>query len=78
MERVHVEHARGTPARPMTDTDLFEKFSAALAIGGIVDAATLRTLIMDEADVPVSVLMDHLSPAGLADAPALRQALAGG
>jgi prepilin-type processing-associated H-X9-DG protein len=77
VERVHVEHARGTPARPMSDTDLFEKFSAALAMGAILDAATLRTLIMDEADVPVSVLMDHLSPAGPADAPALRQVSGG-
>jgi 2-methylcitrate dehydratase PrpD len=78
VERVHVEHARGTPARPMSDTDLFEKFSAALAMGGIADAPTLRTLIMDEPDVPVSVLMDHLSPAGLADAPASRHAAVGG
>jgi 2-methylcitrate dehydratase PrpD len=66
VERLHVEHARGTPARPLTDRDLMEKFVAALALGGIEDGAGLGDLILAGRSVPVSMLMDRLSDAGAA------------
>lgn len=62
-ESAHVKHARGTPARPMTDDDLLDKFSAAVAMGGMPGAPELADLIMHKADFPVPALMDHLAAA---------------
>jgi 2-methylcitrate dehydratase PrpD len=61
VERLHVEHARGTPARPLTDRDLMEKFSASLRLGGLEDGTALGELILTQRSVPVSALMDRLS-----------------
>jgi 2-methylcitrate dehydratase PrpD len=61
VERLHVEHARGTPARPLTDEDLMEKFVAALALGGIQEGAELGKIILKEPAVRISTLMDRLS-----------------
>ena len=58
-QSVHVPHARGTPARPLTDTDLREKFGAALQQGGIRDAAGFAKLIMEGEDEPVGTLIDR-------------------
>lgn len=58
---IHVPHARGTPARPLTDRDLLEKFDAALAIGGLEGGNELATLILEGEDVPVAELMDRVS-----------------
>ena len=60
-ERLHVAHARGTPARPLTDNDLMDKFSAALALGGIDSRSRLPDLVWRGTDVPVAALMDELS-----------------
>jgi 2-methylcitrate dehydratase PrpD len=60
VERLHVEHARGTPARPLTDQDLMEKFIAALALGGIENGAELGKLILAAPALRISKLMDHL------------------
>jgi 2-methylcitrate dehydratase PrpD len=60
-DRFHTVHALGTPSRPMSDKDLADKFTVALAMGGIDNAEELRKLIMDERNVPISVLMGHLA-----------------
>ena len=59
-EALHVEHARGTPARPLTDQDLIEKFVAAVALGGIENATELGELILMHPAVRISTLLDHL------------------
>ena len=61
VERLHVAHARGTPARPLTDGDLLEKFVAALTLGGIAGGEQLGTMILSEPRVPIATLMDRLS-----------------
>jgi hypothetical protein len=61
VEHLHVEHARGTPARPLTDRDLIEKFVAALALGGMPEAESLGARILAEPNMPLSKLMDHLT-----------------
>jgi hypothetical protein len=62
VERLHVEHARGTPARPLTDRDLMDKFVAALTLGGMADGANLGTRILTEPNLPISTIMDFLTP----------------
>lgn len=61
---VHVEHAKGTSVRPMSDEDLYEKFAALLSSSGLANANAnaLRRFVMTARDEPVSALMDHLSP----------------
>jgi 2-methylcitrate dehydratase PrpD len=61
VERLHVDHARGTPARPLTDRDLMEKFLAALELGCLKGGAELGELILTQRGVPISALMDRLS-----------------
>ncbi len=61
VEHLHVEHARGTPARPLTDRDLMEKFVAALALGGLPEGASLGERILTEPNMPVSRLMEHVT-----------------
>jgi 2-methylcitrate dehydratase PrpD len=60
VERLRVEHARGTPARPLTDHDLMEKFVAALALGGIENGTELGELILTRPAVRISTLLDRL------------------
>jgi 2-methylcitrate dehydratase PrpD len=62
-DEVHVTHARGTQARPLSDQDLREKFDAALALGGIGDCDALADLIM-AGDAPVGRLIDRLNVSG--------------
>ncbi len=62
VERLHVAHARGTPARPLTDGDLLEKFVAALTLGGIAGGEQLGTMILSEPRVPIATLMDRAEP----------------
>ena len=52
VERLHVAHARGTPARPLTDGDLLEKFVAALTLGGIAGGEQLGAMILSEPRLP--------------------------
>lgn len=59
-QSMHVAHAKGTSIRPMTDQDLLEKYSAALASAGIHDGRTLHALIMTETDIAAARIMDHL------------------
>ncbi len=58
----HVEHARGTTARPLTDSDLVEKFLICLSTGGIDNAENLLALIMHSEDVRVAQVMRNLKP----------------
>ena len=60
-EVVHVEHAKGTSIRPMTDADVLDKFSAALAMGGIADGRALYEVIMTATDAPAAVILDQLA-----------------
>lgn len=60
-QEVHIQHARGTSIRPMTDEDLREKYAALLAGAGIDDGMPLHRLIMTGAREPASTIMDHLS-----------------
>jgi 2-methylcitrate dehydratase PrpD len=57
---VHVRHARGTKARPLTDADLDEKYAAAMAMGGSTHGAEVAALIR-KGDVPIRKVLDHLS-----------------
>lgn len=59
--QVHVEHAKGTSIRPMSDEDLYDKFAAALAESGFSDFGALHRLIMTGREEPVAALMDHLA-----------------
>jgi 2-methylcitrate dehydratase PrpD len=54
---VHVPDARGTPARPMTDADLVDKFRICLASGGIEGADYLVAVILERDDVSVGEVM---------------------
>lgn len=63
---VHVEHARGTSIRPMTDRDLYDKYAALLASSGVADPGPLHALIMTGTDVPVATLMGHMTGTGRA------------
>lgn len=56
-----VHNARGTPARPLTDSDLVEKFVAALAIGGIASGEDLAGLVLADDDVQISALVDQIN-----------------
>jgi 2-methylcitrate dehydratase PrpD len=58
---VHVEHARGTPERPMSDEDLRQKFDSGLAIGGFDCGDELAGLVMSGEQEPISRIMDHLA-----------------
>ena len=58
--KTHVEHARGTTQRPMSDDDLLEKFATALEIGGYSGADTLADLIMTADTAPVAQIIDRL------------------
>ena len=62
-QSVHVEHAKGTSIRPMTDADLLDKFTAALAMGGIADGRPLYDLIITMTDAPAAAILDHLAKA---------------
>lgn len=57
---IHVEHARGTTERPMSDEDLLQKFEAGLDIGGFRNANALADLIMTADAVPVGRILDFL------------------
>jgi hypothetical protein len=57
---VHVEHARGTAERPMSDEDLRLKFDSGLALGGFDRADELASLIMAGGVEPVGRIMDFL------------------
>jgi 2-methylcitrate dehydratase PrpD len=61
VERIHVRHARGTQARPMTDDDLREKFFAACNMGGINEAGELAALVMNGDKEPAGQLLSRLS-----------------
>lgn len=54
---VHVPDARGTPARPMTDADLVDKFRTCLASGGIEGADYLVAVILEGDDVSAGEVM---------------------
>lgn len=58
---IHVEQARGTAERPMSDEDLRAKFEAGLTLGGIQRAHELANLIMLGTEEPVAQIMDHLA-----------------
>lgn len=60
-ETLHVQHARGTQARPMTDGDLKEKFTAAFELGGYKNADTVADLVMNGRKEPVGALYELLS-----------------
>ena len=60
--RVHVAHARGTRARPLTDDDLLGKFLDATRMGGVSCSPRLADRIR-VGDVPVSALMKLASDA---------------
>lgn len=60
-ESLFVPQARGTQARPLNDTDLREKFDAALQLGGIKDTETLANLVMNGDREPVGALIRNLS-----------------
>ncbi len=63
VETMHVAHARGTQARPMTDADLLEKFNAAFELGGYKEAAAVADLVMTGAKQPVGALFERLAGA---------------
>jgi 2-methylcitrate dehydratase PrpD len=60
IEKLHVAHARGTQARPMTDADLLEKFTAAFELGGYRNAASIADLVMTGGKQPVGALYEQL------------------
>ena len=60
---LHVDQARGTAARPMSDDDLKQKFAAGMALGGLAGTDELAGLIMNGTDAPVARIMDLLAPA---------------
>ena len=57
---IHVEHARGTPERPMSDDDLRLKFDSGLAIGGFEGADELANLVLTGKAEPIARIMDYL------------------
>ena len=57
---VHVEQARGTSARPMSDDDLRQKFALGLNIGGFEGGDALADLIMGAWDEPIGRILDAL------------------
>ena len=58
---VHVEHARGTIARPMNDAELEEKFRAACRIGGNPHADRLLAAIGRLEELPLTELAQLLA-----------------
>lgn len=58
---VHVEHARGTMDRPMSDDDLRRKFELGLQIGGFEGGGALADTIMTAETEPVSRIPDLLA-----------------
>ena len=60
-ESLLVSQARGTQARPLDDSDLREKFDAALQLGGIEDAEGLANLVMHGDREPVGELIRKLT-----------------
>lgn len=56
--QVHVEQARGTAERPMSDTDLRLKFNSGLSIGGFDCGDALASLILSGEAEPVARIMD--------------------
>lgn len=59
-DTVHVEHAKGTSIRPMTDEDLRDKFTALTQSSGLADTNALYALIMTGVDELASNVLDHL------------------
>lgn len=57
---VHVEHARGTIARPMSDDELEEKFRAACRIGGNPHADGLVAAVSRLEEMPLAELAELL------------------
>jgi 2-methylcitrate dehydratase PrpD len=63
---VHVDHARGTTERPMSDSDLRQKFELGFEIGGFEGAGALAEFIMTAETEPVGRLLDALArPRGI-------------
>ena len=63
---VHVAHALGTTDRPMSDSDLRQKFALGFDIGGFDGAATVADFIMTAEAEPVGLVLDPLAvPRGL-------------
>lgn len=58
--QLHVEHARGTTDRPMSDGDLRQKFELGLRIGGFDGAGDAADFIMTAATEPLSRILDLL------------------
>jgi 2-methylcitrate dehydratase PrpD len=59
--QVHVEHARGTTDRPMSDSDLRQKFELGFEIGGFEGAGDLADFIMTADTEPVGRILDTLA-----------------
>jgi 2-methylcitrate dehydratase PrpD len=59
--RAHVEHARGTSARPMSDRDLRQKFELALCIGGFDSTDAAADFIMTARTDPVTRILNLLA-----------------
>ena len=57
---LHVEHARGTAARPMSDDELEEKFRAACRIGGNPHADRLVAAVARLEELPLTDLAELL------------------
>lgn len=60
-ESLFVPQARGTQARPLNDSDLREKFDAALQLAGMKDTENLANLVMSGDREPVRTLLKNLS-----------------
>jgi 2-methylcitrate dehydratase PrpD len=58
---VHVDHARGTTERPMSDSDLRQKFELSFEIGGFDGADALAEFIMTAETEPVGRILDVLA-----------------
>jgi 2-methylcitrate dehydratase PrpD len=58
---IHVENARGTPQRPMSDDDLRLKFNSGLTIGGFDCGDALANLILSGEAEPIAQIMDYLA-----------------
>jgi len=58
-----IDHAKGTPERPLTDADLVAKFTSMTADGGLRDSDDVRAKIMGRGDVGVRALMGCLRSA---------------
>lgn len=61
---VHVANARGTPARPLSDADLAEKFTEMIAAVGLPNSNLLHSQIIDGDDLRIRALMECLQTAG--------------